>query len=201
MVDMASSFSELPILATILQKLSNPLLGVVAGAIVTAIVHSSAATIGILQAISTTGIVTYSTTIPIILGQNIGTCVTTLLASMSGSKNAKRVAVVHLYFNLIGTVIFLIVIYLYQALVGFPFWNSAVDMGGIANFHTVFNVLSTILLFPFIKQIEKLTILTVRDNPKKDDEDSIEDDYLLVLNKLDDRVTTIPSIAYGKKLL
>ena len=99
MVSMASTFSSLPILPKILQKLSNPILGVVSGAIVTAIVQSSAATIGILQALSTTGIITYSTTIPIILGQNIGTCITSILASMSGSKNAKRVAAVHLYFN------------------------------------------------------------------------------------------------------
>ena len=119
---------------------------------------------------------------------------------MGGSKNAKRVAAVHLYFNLIGTVIFLIAIYLYQGLVGFSFWNNAVDMGGIANFHTIFNIVSTIILFPFIKQIEKLTILTVRDKKNAEDEDANEDDYLLVLNKLDDRVTSIPSIAIANSM-
>lgn len=195
MMNMASSFSELPILGTILQKLSNPLLGVLAGAIVTAIVQSSAATVGILQALSTTGMITYSTTIPVILGQNIGTCITSILASIGGSKNAKRVAAVHLYFNLIGTIIFLIGIYSYQSLVGFTFWNDAVDMGGIANFHTLFNVVSTLILFPFIKQMEKLTIFTVRDNKQIDDEDSNEDDYIVVLNKLDEIATVIPSIA------
>ncbi len=200
MLNMASSLSELPILGTILQKLSNPILGVLAGAVITAIVQSSAATVGILQALSTTGMITYSTTIPIILGQNIGTCVTSILASISGSKNAKRVAAVHLYFNLIGTVLFLIVIYTYQSLVGFSFWNNAVDMGGIANFHTIFNVVSTIILFPFINQIEKLTILTVRDKNNTDDEDANEDDYLLVLNKLDDRITTIPGIAIANSM-
>ena len=192
MVSMASSFSNLPILSTILNKLSNPILGVFAGAIVTAIVQSSAATVGILQALSTTGIITYSTTIPIILGQNIGTCATSIIASLGGNKNAKRVAAVHLYFNLIGTLIFLIGIYTYQHFIGFSFWNSAVDMGGIANFHTIFNVLSTILLFPFIKEIEKLTVITVKDS-KKDNEN--EDDYELELNMLDERITTIPSIA------
>lgn len=192
MVSMASSFSDLPILSTILNKLSNPILGVLAGAIVTAIVQSSAATVGILQAFSTTGIITYSTTIPIILGQNIGTCATSIIASLGGNKNAKRVAAVHLYFNLIGTLIFLIGIYTYQHFIGFSFWNSAVDMGGIANFHTIFNVLSTILLFPFIKEIEKLTVITVKDS-KKDNEN--EDDYELELNMLDERITTIPSIA------
>lgn len=194
MLSMARSFSNLPILTTILQKLSNPILGVLVGAIVTAIVQSSAATVGILQALSTTGIITYSTTIPIILGQNIGTCITSILASIGESKNAKRVAAVHLYFNLFGTVIFLTFIYIYQTLIGFPFWNDIVDMGGIANFHTIFNIVSTIILFPFIKQIEKLTILTIRDN-KKNDDDAIEDDYQLVLHKLDNKITTFPSIA------
>ena len=192
MVSMASTFSNLPILATILNKLSNPILGVLAGIVVTAIVQSSAATVGILQALSTTGMITYSTTIPIILGQNIGTCATSIMASLGGNKNAKRVAAVHLYFNLIGTTIFLIGIYAYQYFVGFSFWNSAVDMGGIANFHTIFNVVSTIMLFPFIKEIEQLTIITVKDG-KKDAEN--EDDYELELNMLDERITTIPSIA------
>ena len=195
MMNMASSFSELPILGEILQKLSNPILGVLAGAFVTAIVQSSAATVGILQAISTTGVLTFSSTVPIILGQNIGTCVTSILASIGGSKNAKRVAAVHLYFNLIGTIVFLVAIYAYQNLIGFSFWNDSIDMGGIANFHTIFNIVSTLILFPFIKQIEKLTMFTVRDNKKDDDEDSNEDDYLLVLNNLDSGSIVIPSMA------
>ena len=182
----------------VLKTLQNPFLGVLAGAIITAIVQSSAATVGILQALSTTGVITYSSTIPIILGQNIGTCFTSILASMGGSKNAKRVAAVHLYFNLIGTIIFLVFIYTYQSIKGFTFWNDAVDMGGIANFHTIFNLVSTIILFPFIKQIEKLTILTVRDN--KEDEDLAEDDYLLVLNKLDDNKVALPSIAINNSI-
>ena len=193
MVNMASSFSDLPILSKILQKLTNPILGVFAGAIVTAIVQSSAATVGILQALSTTGIITYSATIPIILGQNIGTCVTSILASMGGSKNAKRVAAVHLFFNLIGTILFLVIIYTYQYFVGFSFWNSAVDMGGIANFHTIFNILSTLVIFPFIPQLEKLTKIAVRD--EKESEDELEDKYLAELNKLDERITSIPGIA------
>lgn len=198
MVSMASTFSNLPIFVKVLKTLQNPFLGVLAGAIITAIVQSSAATVGILQALSTTGVITYSSTIPIILGQNIGTCFTSILASMGGSKNAKRVAAVHLYFNLIGTIIFLVFIYTYQSIKGFTFWNDAVDMGGIANFHTIFNLVSTIILFPFIKQIEKLTILTVRDN--KEDEDLAEDDYLLVLNKLDDNKVALPSIAINNSI-
>ena len=193
MVNIASSFSNLPVFREVLSKMSNPILGVLAGAVVTAIVQSSAATVGILQAISTTGIMTFSSTIPIILGQNIGTCATSIIASTGGNKNARRVATVHLYFNLIGTVIFLVGIYTYQHFIGFPFWNGPIDMGGIANFHTIFNVVSTLILFPFIKQIEKLTMITVKD--KKDDEDENEEKYLTELNKLDERVTKIPSIA------
>lgn len=193
MVSMASTFSNLPIFVKVLQTLSNPVLGLIAGAIITAIVQSSAATVGILQALSTTGIITYSSTIPIILGQNIGTCFTSILASIGANKNAKRVAAVHLFFNLIGTIIFLIVIYTYQSLIGFSFWNSPIDMGGIANFHTIFNIVSTLILFPFISLIEKLTIIVVKDN-KNEDEDSNEDDYIAVLNKLDEKFTTIPRI-------
>lgn len=194
MIDIASGFSDLPILSEILSKLSNPILGVLAGAFVTMIVQSSAATVGILQALSTTGIVTYATTIPVILGQNIGTCVTSIFASIGGSKNAKRTAAVHLYFNLIGTILFLIFIYTYQYLIGFSFWQDTIDMGQIANFHTIFNVVSTILLFPFINLIEKLTMITIRDKKEIDDDDD-ENDYLLVLNMLDERVANIPNIA------
>jgi phosphate:Na+ symporter len=193
MVDITSGFSELPILSEILSKLSNPILGVLAGAIITLIVQSSAATVGILQALSITGIITYSTTIPIILGQNIGTCGTSILSSIGGSKNAKRTAMVHLYFNLIGTIIFLIFIYSFQFLIGFSFWEEAVDMGKIANFHTLFNIISTIILFPFIGLIEKLTMITIRDNQRTSEED--EANYLSVLNMLDERVSKIPNLA------
>lgn len=195
MIDIASGFSSLPILSQILSTLSNPILGVIAGALVTLLVQSSAATVGILQAISTSGIMTYSTTIPIILGQNIGTCGTSMFASINGSKNAKRAAAVHLYFNLIGTIIFLIFIYTYQNLVGFSFWNSPIDMGQIANFHTIFNVISTIILLPFVNFIEKLTILTFRDKPSTEDDDEDESKYLTVLNMLDERVVRMPNLA------
>ncbi len=194
MVDIASGFSDLPILSQILGTLSNPILGVLAGTLVTLIVQSSAATIGILQAISTTGIMTYSSTVPIILGQNIGTCGTSIISSIGGSKNAKRTAAVHLYFNLIGTIIFLVFIYTYQYFVGFPFWDKAIDMGQIANFHTLFNIVSTIILFPFISLIEKLTVMTIKDSKTKEDDEE-ESNYLSVLNMLEERVIKIPSLA------
>ena len=191
MVSTASSFSELPILPKILQNLSNPILGVLVGALVTALVQSSSATVGILQALSTTGKINYATTIPIILGQNIGTCFTSILASIGGSSNAKRVAMVHLYFNLIGTILFLLGIYSYQHFIGFAFWNDIVNMGSIANFHMIFNVTSTLILFPFMGLIEKLTIITIRDKETHDE----LDESLQVLNKLDDRISNIPRLA------
>lgn len=201
MVSMASTFADLPILGKILTKLSNPILGVLAGAIVTAIVQSSSATVGILQAFSTTGLITYAETIPIILGQNIGTCVTSIFASIGGNKNAKRIAAVHLYFNLIGTVIFMIGIYTYQYFVGFSFWNDAVNMGNIANFHMIFNVVSTIILFPFMSVLEKLTVITIRDKKDENDEDANDSEYLAALNRLDERVAKIPRIAISNCLV
>ena len=201
MVDMASGFSELPILGQILSKFSNPILGILVGAVVTAIVQSSAATVGILQAISQAGIITYASTIPIILGQNIGTCFTSVLSSIGASKNAKRVAAVHLLFNLIGSIIFMIVIYTYQGLVGFSFWNDTIDMGGIANFHLIFNVVSTILLLPCIGLLEKLATLAVRDRKKKEEDEEDTSEYLTILNVLDERITNIPNVAISNSLM
>lgn len=167
--------------------------------IITIIVQSSAATVGILQAISTTGFTTYTNTIPVILGQNIGTCLTSILSSVGASKNARRTAVVHLYFNLIGTIIFMIVIYGYQVLVGFPFWNEAMDMGNIANFHLTFNIVSTLLLLPATGLLERLTILTIKDKKKNMDEEDTSE-YLFMLNILDERLVDIPSMGIANSL-
>lgn len=200
MINMASSFSNLPILSQVLSKLSNPILGILVGAIITALIQSSAATVGILQAISQTGIITYSTTIPIILGQNIGTCFTSILSSLAASKNAKRVAAVHLLFNLIGSIIFIIVIYTYQHFIGFSFWNSPINMGGIANFHLIFNLVSTIILLPCIGLLEKLATFAIKDNSNQvnDEEDTSKD--LIILNILDERITNIPNVAISNSL-
>jgi len=167
MVNVANEFTNLAMVSNILSKLSNPILGVLAGTLITFIIQSSSATVGMLQALSTTGIITFATTIPVILGQNIGTCGTSMISSIGTSKNAKRVAAIHLYFNIIGTVIFLIFIYTYEALIGFSFWNDPINMGQIANFHTLFNVISTIMLFPFIDYLEKLAMITIKDKPRK----------------------------------
>mgnify|MGYP003623254635 CR=1 FL=1 len=122
--------------------LQNPFLGLLAGTILTAIIQSSSASVGILQALSATGLVTWSSAIPIILGQNIGTTSTGLLASIGASRAAKRVAIVHLYFNIIGTALFTGGIYLFKAVVGIPFWHDVMNRGDIANFHTIFNAVS-----------------------------------------------------------
>ena len=149
-MDMMSSavkpLAEVPEFTNLLLKFSNPLLGVIAGALLTAVIQSSSASVGILQALCLTGAVPFSAAIPIIMGQNIGTCITAILSAIGAKKNAKRAAAVHLYFNLIGTVIFMTVFYLINAVVGFSFFHQAATPAGIAVIHSVFNVTATIIL-------------------------------------------------------
>ena len=149
MESAVAPLADLPQFAQLFATIANPVLGVLVGAGVTAIIQSSSASVGILQALSTTGAITYAAAIPIILGQNIGTCITAFLSSLGGSKNARRTAMVHFYFNLIGSIVFLIAVYALEYTVGFSFWNSPIDKGGIANFHTLFNVTCTVLFLPF----------------------------------------------------
>ena len=141
----------------------NPILGLIAGAVLTAAIQSSSASIGILQALCSTGAITFSSALPIILGQNIGTCVTAIISAVGANKNAKRAAFVHLYFNLIGTVIFMCVFYGINAFVHFGFLEQSANQLGIAIIHTSFNVLATIVLLPFSKGLERLASITVRD--------------------------------------
>lgn len=164
---------ELPQFAELFKAFTNPVLGVLVGAIVTAIIQSSSASIGILQALTVTGQITYASAIPIILGQNIGTCITPIMASFGASKNAKRAASVHLSFNIIGTTLFLIFIYAYQVFIGFPFWDKPMNSGDIANFHSIFNVSVTLVLLPFAGLLEKLACKIVRDNPAEEDGDEV----------------------------
>ena len=182
-MDMMSSavkpLAEVPEFTNLLLKFSNPLLGVVAGALLTAVIQSSSASVGILQALCLTGAVPFSAAIPIIMGQNIGTCITAILSAIGAKKNAKRAAAVHLYFNLIGTAIFMIVFYLVNALVGFSFFHQAATPAGIAVIHSVFNVTATIILLPFAKGLEKLACLTICDDKK--DEVSKEDQEFMIL--------------------
>ena len=183
-----SPLSESPEFAGLFASLSNPVIGVLVGAGVTAIIQSSSASIGILQALSSTGIITWSSAIPIILGQNIGTCITPILASIGASKNAKRTAAVHLSFNIIGTCVFLIVIYTIQSISPFSFWDLPIDKGGIANFHTTFNVCVTLMFLPFVGLLEKLVIRLIPDQQTADE---VDDPAIA----LDDRLLTSPGLA------
>lgn len=177
--------ADLPQFADLFAAISNTVLGVVVGAGVTAIIQSSSASVGILQALSTTGAITYSAAIPIILGQNIGTCITAFLSSLGGSKNARRTAMVHFYFNLIGSIAFLVAIYAVQYTVGFSFWENPIDKGGIANFHTLFNVTCTLLFLPFTGLLVKLARWSVPTGETQEDP----------LAKLEPRFLTTPALA------
>ncbi len=178
-----------PTFANVFASLQNPFLGVLAGAVVTGIIQSSSASIGILQALSSTGAITCSAAFPIIMGQNIGTCVTSLLSSIGASKNAKRAAMVHLYFNLIGTVIFLVGVYSINATIGFSFWSDPITKGGIANFHTLFNVVATLLMAPFYKGLAHLAEITIRDKQSAPAPKAGGD------NILDERFLSAPGLA------
>lgn len=166
---------------------NNPLFALAIGAVLTGIIQSSSATVGILQALSITGGISYGMAIPIIMGQNIGTCVTSLISSIGVSKAAKRVAVVHVYFNIIGTAVFLTLYYILDLIFKFAFSELAIDPLGIAFVHTLFNVATTILLFPFIKQLEKLAVKTVKD--KASDSKGVF---------LDERLLATPSLAVSE---
>lgn len=148
---------------------SNPLLCMAIGAILTAIIQSSSASVGILQALCLSGAVPYSVALPIIMGQNIGTCVTSIISSVGASKNARRAAAVHLYFNLIGTIIFMAVFYLVNYFVPLSFLHEPADAFGIAVIHSMFNIAATILLYPFSNLLEKLAKLTIPDRQKDAD--------------------------------
>lgn len=190
MLSMEASVSPLSSnvwFTSLFSKFSNPVLGVLIGAIVTAIIQSSSASVGILQAISSTGAISYASAIPIIIGQNIGTCITPIMSSINANKNAKRIALVHLYFNIIGCIVFLIGVYTIQKFIGFSFWNLPIDMGGIANFHTLFNVIATLLFIPFVSLLEKLAFVTIKSDEVTD---PIND-----LDVLDERLITIPALA------
>ncbi len=174
---------------SLLTMFSNPLLGVLAGAVLTAVVQSSSASIGILQALCATGAIPYSAAIPIIMGQNIGTCVTALISAVGAGKNAKRAAMIHFYFNLIGTVVFMAVFYLVNAFVGFAFLDGAANAAGIAVVHSLFNIACCIAWFPFGNFLVKLATWTIPDRSEPADR---EPDALSVL---DDRFLEKPGYA------
>ncbi|MBP3477369.1 MAG: Na/Pi cotransporter family protein [Lachnospiraceae bacterium] len=159
--------ADVPEFRNLLLVFSNPVLGMIAGLVLTAIIQSSSASVGILQALCATGSVSYGTALPIIMGQNIGTCVTALLSAVGTSKNAKRAAIIHLYFNLIGTIVFMIVFYTLNAVIGFAFMDAAAQPFGIAVIHSVFNLFATCLLLPFSRLLEKLAYMTIKEDPSE----------------------------------
>lgn len=178
MSDSVSPLADMPEFTSILTAFSNPLLGVLIGALFTGIIQSSAASVGVLQALSLTGSISYGMALPIVMGQNIGTCVTALLSSIGVNKNAKRVAVVHVYFNLIGTIVIMAVFYGLNAFLHFDFIDKAVNPFGVAVMHSLFNVITTVVLFPFSRQLEKLTRLTIPDKSSKEKYELIDERLL-----------------------
>ncbi len=190
MTEAVAPLSELPAFTKVFTALSNPILGILAGALVTVLLQSSSAAVGILQAISLNGYLPFSSAFPIIMGSNIGTCVTPLISAVNAEKNAKRAAVVHIYFNILGTVLFLSLIYALEYTVGLSFWQSEMTMGSIANFHTVFNVTVTLVLLPLHNQLEKLAVITIKDKPGDEDEAPLPE-----VTILDDRILKSPAFA------
>ena len=175
---------------SILAMFTNPILCILAGTLLTVVVQSSSASIGILQSLTVTGAITYGAAMPIIVGQNIGTCITALLSAISANKNGKRAALIHLYFNVIGAVIILGGFYIIDAFAGFAFTAETIDMWGVAGVHTIFKILSVVVIAPFYKQLEKLSRLTIRDK-----EGEVETD-----NLLDERLLETPGIAVARAL-
>ena len=190
---MSSSVSSLrdnPTFTSILTMFENPLLGVLAGLVLTAIVQSSSASVGILQALTVTGAISFGSAIPIIMGQNIGTCVTAMISSINATKNGKRAALVHLYFNVIGVVVVLSLFYILNAIFQFRmgdtlFVDATIDMWGVAAVHTIFKIISVALISPFYRHLARLAELTVRD--KGDENETV--------NLLDERLIETPAFA------
>ena len=172
----------------------NPILGILAGLILPAVVQSSSASVGILQALTVTGGISFGAAIPIIMGQNIGTCVTAMISSISANKNGKRAALIHLYFNIIGVVVVLSLFYLFNWIFAFKmgdmlFTDVPINMWGVAAVHTIFKLISVILIGPFYRQLEKLSRLTIKDKGNSTEE---------TVNLLDERLFETPAIAVAR---
>lgn len=193
MTTSVAPLSDVPQFANLLLMFKNPLLGLLAGLVLTAAIQSSSASVGILQALCSTGAVTYSVAVPIIMGQNIGTCVTTLISAIGAKKNAKRAAFIHLYFNLIGTIVFMAAFYIINAVIGFSFFDERANAVGIAIVHSTFNIVTTILWIPFNKWLVKLATITVAGTDETD-----ESEYTKELGMLDERFMERPTFAVAQ---
>ena len=187
MSSSVAPLADMPEFTNILTAFKNPLFGVLIGTVFTGIIQSSAASVGVLQALSLTGSITYGMAIPIIMGQNIGTCVTALLSSIGVNKNAKKVSVIHISFNLIGTIIGLIIYFLAKDLIRIDGFDNAISSFAVAGFHSVFNIATTIILLPFSKKLVDLANLVIKEG-------GTEEKPVL----LDERLLVSPSIAIGQ---
>ena len=194
-MDMMSSamqpLSEVPEFTQFFTMFTNPVLGIIVGALVTAVIQSSSASVGILQALCASGTVTYAAAVPIILGQNIGTCVTAMMSGVGASKNAKRAAIVHLLFNIIGTTIFVIVFYSLNAILHFSFMSDQANRAGIAFVHTGFNISATLILLPFANVLEKLSLFVIK--PDESEKKQAQEKELFA--KMDERFLSTPAFA------
>ena len=173
---------DVPQFTQILTKFENPLLGVISGFVLTTIMQSSSVSVGILQALCSTGAVSYALALPIIMGQNIGSCTTAMISSVGASKDAKRAAAVHFYFNVIGTVVFMLVFYISNAFVHYAFMPQAANEVGIATIHSIFNIAATIVLLPLSGFLEFLAVKTIKDDDEEEDELSKHDKVLQLLD-------------------
>ena len=169
MSSAVSGLADNPSFTKMMTAFSNPILGMVVGAVLTAIIQSSSASVGILQALCATGAVQYSVALPIIMGQNIGTCVTSIISSIGASKNARRAAMIHLYFNLIGTTLFMVFFYALNSFIDFAFLGESANAAGIAVIHSLFNIGATIVLFPFSNMLVRLAEITIPGGKNKED--------------------------------
>lgn len=186
MSDATAPLADMPEFANLLLLFTNPLIALVLGVLMTGILQSSAASVGILQALTVSGLISYNFAIPVILGQNIGTCLTALLSAIGTTKNAQRTALAHLYFNVIGAIIFLIGLYAAKAFGLNALLSAPITAVDIAIFHSVFNVTCTLILLPFTKQLETLVCLTIKDDPQPE-----ADEHVL----LDERLLLTPTLA------
>lgn len=190
MTESISAMRDLPIMRTIFTGISNPILGIVAGAAITALLQSSSASVGILQAFTVTGLVTWSNALPMIMGANIGTCAVTIISGMGANKEARRASILNLIFKITGVVLCFVVMYGLNIFLHFDFWDTILTTNGVANIHSGFNILSTLVLLPFCELFIKLSCIIIPDDSKSSDKGKKKG-----ANLLDDRFMRAPAIA------
>ncbi len=167
MTDSISAMKDLPIMRTVFTGISNPFLGILAGAVITALLQSSSASVGLLQAFTATGLVTWSNALPMIMGANIGACVITIMSGMGANKEARRASILNLIFKVTGVVLCSAVMYGLDVFLHFGFWDTVLTTNGVANIHTCFNILSTVVLLPFCELFIKVSCLIIPDEEKQ----------------------------------